>query len=701
MTENPINRWSEAIASLPDKQFFNIMRLYLGEIKTPYNKQRLVSQLATFIRNPENTKSIITLLDSFDVTILTAISTIPSPTQESLISFFSGTYSVTEIYAEVIILTERLLIYKEINPATYKECFKINPLLSDELSKYLNLKLIFPDFQTAFYSMEDVFQINPNILGAFISFLQIKGISCKADGVIKKNDANRLDEIFPGKLKFIQLLMNAFINLSLVTESERSFKLDRNRIEVFAKLPDQQQYALLCAASVSRFSKDGLKKEAQLLLDCLSSIPQTGYNRQTILRLAFLLGSYTDDGNAVAGKSRFSRILEAARMETALSPEQNASILDNMIDSAIEFGLLQKQGKTEDGDEIFISKNETLGSGFSVTQNETLGPGPDVSKVLNIDSTFTVTLLPGLKLSQILPLTSFMLIRKCGIVTEFEITRQSVAACFDLGWTPETLFSLISDYSNYEIPQNLKINITEWYNSFTSAVLYNGYILKVSKDNIEFVERNPNIQKYIKEKLADGIFLLNIPIDTPISEFTDESGLEFLGSVRSSTKKSELTTFPLLRDGHKPMVFERPVTEYNVTSIQDAAKLLEGLKQSLKAREIDAHQKESLMHRISNRMILSQQQLETTAVRTEILEADGMDFSGKIHLIDAAIKEEDLMELQFPSANGDGTFTNMVGHALSISKQPGEAVVRFQIEPTKFIENFLVSKITHIRRLRY
>ena len=64
MTENPINRWSEAIASLPDKQFFNIMRLYLGEIKTPYNKQRLVSQLATFIRNPENTKSIITLLDS-------------------------------------------------------------------------------------------------------------------------------------------------------------------------------------------------------------------------------------------------------------------------------------------------------------------------------------------------------------------------------------------------------------------------------------------------------------------------------------------------------------------------------------------------------------------------------------------------------------------------------------------------------------
>ena len=46
MINNDINRWQEAISSLPDKQFFNTMRLYLGEIKTPYNKQRLTEQLA-------------------------------------------------------------------------------------------------------------------------------------------------------------------------------------------------------------------------------------------------------------------------------------------------------------------------------------------------------------------------------------------------------------------------------------------------------------------------------------------------------------------------------------------------------------------------------------------------------------------------------------------------------------------------------
>ena len=112
MNENDIADWKEAFSSLPDKQFFNTVRLYLGEIKTPYNKQRLSEQLAAFIRREENLSSMLTLLDSFDIKVLTAISLIPNATQESLADFFHGESTVTEIYAEIINLTERLLIYR-------------------------------------------------------------------------------------------------------------------------------------------------------------------------------------------------------------------------------------------------------------------------------------------------------------------------------------------------------------------------------------------------------------------------------------------------------------------------------------------------------------------------------------------------------------------------------------------------------------
>ena len=695
--DNDISHWQEAFASLPDKQFFNTMRLYLGEIKTPYNKQRLTEQLASFIRKEENLQSIITLMDSFDVEVLTALSLIPKASQETLVQFFIGSFTVTELYAEIINLTERLLIYTDKDEFTGKEFLAINPLIKDYLVPYLDAKLIFPDYKADIISIEDVFTITPNLISAFISYIKIHGISCKADGTIKKNDKNRLAEIFPGKDNFIQLLMNAFVNLSLVAENDKGFALDNTRLEAFANLSEAQQYALLCAAAVSRFSRDGLKKEAQLLLDCLSSIPETGFTRKAILRLAFLAGTHTEDGNAVAKKSRFSMILEAARKENGIEPEQNAELLDRMIDCAMEFGLLQKLGKTAEGEELYT---RWLSNSQNVSKPQSTETTP---KVLNIDSTFTVTLLPGLPLSLLIPLTDFMLIKKCGVVTEFEITRQSVANGFDAGWNPESIFECLTSYTNYQIPQNLKINITEWYNSYSSAMLYHGYVLKVRDSNISLAENNPNIKKYIKEKLAEGIYLLNIPAGSSISDFIQESSLEFLGNVKSSESKSEFSSFPLLREGHMLSTLRSSgaaADSIKKTSIAEADKLLKKLQASLDSQDMEKQQKESLGYRISNRLILSENQLKNAAIRTEILEADGMDFSGKVHLIEAAVKEEDLMELQMPTADGKGFFT-MVGRPLGISRQPGEAVMRLQVEPTKDIENLLVSRITHLRRLRF
>lgn len=708
MNENEINRWAEAISSLPDKQFFNTMRLYLGEIKTPYNKQRLTHQLAAFIKSPEHINSLLTLLDRFDVTVLTAISLIPNTSQDTLVNFFHTEYSITEIYAEIINLTERLVIYKE-KSDTGKEFIKINPLIRENLLPYLDSKLIFPDYVPVTFSNEDIFSISPNLLAAFITYIRIRGISCKSDGTIKKNDKNRLEEIFPGKENFIQLLMNAFVNLSLVYETEdgKGYKIELARIRKFAELSELQQYTLLCAAAVSRFSKEGLKKEAQLLIDCLTSIPENGLSRDSILRLAFLVGTFTEDGNALAHKSRFSRILEAARQEAGAEPEQNAELLDRMIDCAVEFGLLRKTGKTEDDIDLYVSAKELFPSDTysSTLTNDSLSSTSSIHqspKVLNIDSTFTVTLLPGLKLKELIPLTDFMLVKKCGVVTEFEITRQSVSEGFDNSITPEIIFERIENNSYYEIPQNLKINITEWYNSYSSAKLYYGYILKVTDNNITFVEKNPNIQKYIKEKLTEGIYLLNIPAGTDISDFISESSLEFLGNVKTSHTKSEFSTFPLLRNGHKPAVLEsKKNLERKQTSISEADKLLKNLKACLQKMDMDMHIKESLEYRISNRLILSENQLKKASVRTEILEADGMDFAGKVHLIEAAVKDEDLMEIQMPDSDGSGNFFTIMGHPLGISKQPGEAVMRLQIEPTGDIQNLLVSRITHLRRLRF
>lgn len=688
MNENEIETWQEAISALPEKSFFNTMRLYLGEIKTPYNKQRLISALASFIKNEKNTNAILTLLDETDVKILTAISLISKVTQETLVDFFKGTFSPSEIFSEIINLQERLIIYAKNDSYSEKKFLFINPLLKDALNSYLDINLLFPIPQIQNPSNSDIFVLSPNFLASFISYIKIKGINCKSDGTLKKNDITKLEVIFPKKTKCVQLLTNAFVNLSLLKENENGFELDDLRLKNFANFLPEIQYALLTAASVSRFSAEGLKKEAQLLLDVLSSIPKSGFLRDEILKIAFLIGSSCKNENSFT-KSRFSKILAEARNENGNDASQSADILDRMIDSAIEFGLLVDVGKNSENQEIY-QKSE-LNQNFSDDEKP---------KVLNIDATFFITIMPGLSLKNLLPLTNFLLIKKCEVVTEFEITKKSVSIGFDRGQTPNDIFLEMEKYSYYELPQNLKINILEWYSSFSSAILYHGYVLKVQDKNINFVENNPNVKKYLKEKLAEGIYLLSIPFDKDVSTFISESGIDFLGKVREPKNLSEHTTFPNLTCGKKTDLFEKKSNEkIKKTSMDNAINLIKSLKSALKNKNIDENQKISLEHRISARMILSLEQLEIANIRTEIVEADGIDFSGKVHLLEAAIKEKEMIEIEMPTADGSGKFFTIVGMPTFLSKQIGEAILRFQVEPSKECITILVSRISHVKRL--
>ncbi|MCR4954521.1 MAG: hypothetical protein K6A43_10670, partial [Treponema sp.] len=349
-----IEDWQNYVATLPEKQFFSIMRLYLGEIKTPYNKHRLISQLASFIRNEENSTSIISFLDDFDLKLLSAIRFIPGVTQTTLLDFFANEFEPSAIYTGLINLTERLLIFSTRNYD--KELIYINPLLQDRLSSLLSLQKILPPPELVRHIDDDFFALTPNFIAAFISYLKIQRCSSKLDGTLKKTDLKRLEEIFPGKTTCLQFLAAAFMNLGILRDKDGVFELDLRRLENFAGLSESQQYAFLCAASVSRFGREGLKNEAVLLLDCLGSMPDFGATRSNFVRLAFIINSGAPAMQTSSAKSRFSQLLDAARAKSADGMQDslnNANLLERMLDSAIEFGLLQKIGSTADDEDVF------------------------------------------------------------------------------------------------------------------------------------------------------------------------------------------------------------------------------------------------------------------------------------------------------------------------------------------------------------
>ena len=696
---NDFTQWQENISALPDEKLFEILRLYLGEIRTPYNKQRLIEQLAGFIRNEKNLNTMISLLDDFDIKVLTAIYYIPNADRNLLVDFFSTEYSLGEIYSELSNLTLRLLVYTEKDKYSEKKYLRINPLIADKLKPFIILGNILSETSAMSYSMDDVFCLSPGFLTAFISFLNMNGCSCKADGSIRKNDSARIEKIFPGKLKCIQLLLSAFVNLGLVFEDDdKKYVIDKKKLDFFVNLEEKQQYALLCAASCSRFSREGLKKETQLLLDCISSIPETGYTRKTLIRLAFIIGARASGMGASGQKSRFSRILESAKMEqNLLSEGQAGSLIDQMVDSAIEFGLLHKLGLSEEGEDIFIPGTMMTETSLYDTGDNEAGP-----KVLNVEPTFAVTMMPGLSLKKLVPLADFLAIKSCAVVTEYEITRQSISYAFDKGWNPQSIFEELSKYTNYELPQNLRMTIDDWYATYTSAILYHGYVLKVAQNNVVFVENNPKIRKYIKEKLADGIYMLNVPVDADIQGFITESGLDFMGRINNPSLPGERVDFPMLMKGRKLSLSQDDVKQTGESKINFSAAgdILSELKAELEKMELSPNQKETLKNKICQRVILTKEQLALASVKTEILEADGMDYLGKVHLFEAAIKAEDIMEITLPQYNKPNEYFMVVGKPLSLIKQYADSIVKIELFPDHNIENLVVSRMTHVRRLK-
>ena len=85
-----IIRWRETLSTMEDERFFEIMRIYLGEIHTPFNKDKLIEQLSSIFRKEENKNTIISYLSEFDKKIITAISFIDKCTQQKLIDFFES-----------------------------------------------------------------------------------------------------------------------------------------------------------------------------------------------------------------------------------------------------------------------------------------------------------------------------------------------------------------------------------------------------------------------------------------------------------------------------------------------------------------------------------------------------------------------------------------------------------------------------------
>lgn len=698
--------WRESMSVMDEEMFFDIMRMYLGELKTPYNKQKLIEGLSSFLRKKENRDTLVSLLGSSDLKILTIVKNIHACTEEKIFSFMEGNLqpSKQDLHEHIINLHERLVLFTFADKSSAASELRINPMLEDDLEPLLQTEILFEKTplqtqvkqtqtgQTQSNQNQSAEEntspciLSPQFLASFSSFAVSHPDLCKNDGTLKKHSLNELQKIFRGVQKpALDALTAAFMNLSILCAAEKGCLLDFDRLESFAQMEEKSQYIYLATASVAHFPRKSMQMNAQIFYCTLYAMPESGCTLTQLTQLYLL------EKEKLAGDTatRFGRMLSSASSINFANPDMpplqevaDAAFVKRFADAAVELSLLSASSCDLEGNVLY-----KLNPFFDAEKTSS-------SNLLSIDSAFSVTLLPGLSLKELLPFIRFMEIRHYDTAAVFEINRHSVIRAFDAGLSPKMILSLFEKYSSYKIQQNIQISLEEWFSSYKSASLYKGYVLKVKEENADFIKKNPILSPYIDQELSGGVFFLSFTDDAQAQAIIAKSGLDFIGSTKVfQDKKGSLSFLPLDEPQHKNDSQKENVPLHKVDKDLQK-KILDDLKAELDSMDLTQDQKEGLLDRINRRIVVNKSQLVGASVRFEKVEAGGMDYTGKIHVIESAIQNGGILEVALDSGN------SLVGRPVELNKKAPNAQLILELSSSGEKICIPVSSAVRIKKTR-
>ncbi len=686
-----IVEWREHLATMDDEKFFTLIRMYLGEVKTPFNKQNLIENLSAFLRREENKRAIVTMLGKRDVQIVSAVSMLGEPELPVLKSFLSGKIPSNELSVNLENLEERLVLYRHKSKTREKEIISLVPLMEEFLSPVVSSDSVLQNTASVKVSYENSFTISDLFVASYISFLLEHKDAVKLDGSFKKHGAEELEETFGENTKVLSTLHTALINLSLFKIENKHVVPDWQNLDNFASLSRLSQYLYLCVAASGKYFSFMLRDLSERLQNILNAIPEEGYPLGTIKLCDTLLSE--KKGAAPKRSSRFSEILSRSEdSDFYARPSENA--MEKTIAACIELGLLKKCGSTDSGESVF-APSEFFAS---------LYEEEDERKSLSIDSAFSVTILPGLSLKKLLSLVKFMNIRKADTAATFDITRKSVMRGFDAKLSPEGILSLLSSSSDFPLPQGLCVSLEEWYGSYASISLFNGYVLQVKEQNISLVLNNPKLSNHIVHEIAPGCYLMDFANDSHAASIMEESGLDFTGKVRTALPEASGNSLaqilPDRQNVLSSVMKKKKESATGETSFKmdfDAQKkLLCSLKNELEKISCTEDQRKALNERIERRIVVTPEQLRPTSVRFENIEAGAMDFQGKLHIVENAITNGYLLEI----LTGEST-TPLVGIPVSLDKKNDMTmVVSWKEGPFDRVKEIPLRTCVRIRKVR-
>ncbi len=702
MMEGPfrsVSEWKSALMTLADGAFFDLIRGYLGDIKTPFNKQRLVDELESLLSRQEVQKTMGAYIDPTDRKVLAAVGLLDFPSPGELASFFEGEFSFAEFHGILLNLEERLLVYRFTDQGIHR--FALNPVLENLLAPVVrDTDALFISFPLALEAdtASPIRPMDDALLAALLAYAFGHPELHKTNGKLKKKTQDEITTLFPAL--DVESLLEALKALSLLRLDNGNYVPEKEKIDRFSLLPSAERMIYLAAGMIAhgvgsdsegpprRLSRERIHLVARLIKLFLGSLSDARWYPETSLnRYLDVLERSLDEGGR-----RWDSSSPGLRK---VHPIEERFGVSASVFRAAFYSILEQLG--------FLRKVDGPGWTKYLPIEAAVSPGPKVVS----QGPFSLILYPEIPFKDAYALAVFCDLKEVGQTVQFEIRRESVIRSFDWGETQESLQNTIETVTGKVIDRTLQWSLKEWQKRYSGLSLQRGLVLVVEEERRYLINAEP-VSLYIDRTLAPGVYLLKGDDEEPIIQALKKTGADIVALPRPPSVPSR-TVMESHHPPFPPLVSEKPQKsvipsaqrEENSASsplVRNPTEVMESFKNLLEKKNLPKDQRDELAARIERRLIVSEAQLVGAAVRYEKLEARGLDYVGKVRVAEQALSSHSLVELFWRGPKGEPN--RLLGNLKALEKSGGE--VKLVLDPVPEGESLSVpiGKISLLRRIK-
>jgi hypothetical protein len=319
---------------------------------------------------------------------------------------------------------------------------------------------------------------------------------------------------------------------------------------------------------------------------------------------------------------------------------------------------------------------------------------------LRVHANMEITVSPGTPFLKAWKISTIAYLERYDTVPTYVFTEESVLTARRRDEpSPLEVVTAITD----GIPQNVTFLLKRWESRSRAVRIIRGLVIVAREEEAAILRGSDEFSAMVKEEAAPGIFIFDsedgaaldkvlkkIDIGTaPVMEPSGKVDLEVPEYERFFLRYQQ----PALRSASPAIDSIIPVSRDN----DSAGSIREELFRELREQSLPEDVRQEIALRIERGLILFPRQIRKDIVPQYGIEVRGLDYLGKIRMIEHAIANGDILEVI--TRSGSGTPQRIMVRPREVVESSGDLMLRALQQPDERAIKIRIRRISVLRRL--